>query len=214
MAVPLLLEPLIQECEDPSQFDDNYKKWAKNYIWAGIGKHKGIGVFLRNAHFTLNKLDYHDGGLQSFLPCVINENVILIAVWTKQSKSHTFRYIGQFWKYLQIHKKKMEREPIVICGDFNSNVCWDERHRRCNHSDVVRELEEIGIYSLYHEIMKENQGKESRPTLFMHRKLAKPYHIDYAFISKQLLNADFSLEVGKHEIWLDHSDHMPLIFSL
>jgi len=162
----------------------------------------------------LNKLDYHDGGLQSFLPCVINENVILIAVWTKQSKSHTFRYIGQFWKYLQIHKKKMEREPIVICGDFNSNVCWDERHRRCNHSDVVRELEEIGIYSLYHEIMKENQGKESRPTLYMHRKLAKPYHIDYAFISKQLLNADFSLEVGKHEIWLDHSDHMPLIFSL
>jgi hypothetical protein len=62
--------------------------------------------------------------------------------------------------------------------------------------------------------MKENQGKESTPTLYMHRNLAKPYHIDYAFISKRLLGPDASIEIGKHETWLDHSDNMPLIFTL
>ena len=204
----------IQECEDPAQFIGKYSAWAKNYLWTGTNKNKGIGVFIRNDYFTLNKLDYNDDGLQLFLPCRINDSVILIAVWTKQSETRAFRYIGQVWKYLQLHKNKLEHDPIVICGDFNSNVCWDKRHRPSNHSDVVRELGKIGIHSLYHELMKENQGEESIPTLYMHRKLAKPYHIDYAFISKDLLGPEYSFEVGRHEIWLQHSDHMPLIFSL
>ena len=204
---------VIQECEDPSQFDGYYQDWARSHLWIGANKHKGLGIFPKNENTRLEMLNFDDDGLQLFLPCRINDNINLIAVWTKRPNSQMFRYIGQFWKYLQIHKTKMEREPIVICGDFNSNVCWDKQHRGWSHSDVIRELGEIDINSLYHELTQETQGNESTPTLYMQRNLAKPYHIDYAFLSKCLVGVDASIEVGKHEAWLDHSDHMPLIFT-
>jgi len=59
------------------------------------------------------------------------------------------------------------------------------------------------------------QGKESKPTLFMHRKPEKPYHIDYAFISKNLIGENKNMiEVGDPEVWLEYSDHMPVVFSV
>ena len=204
---------VIQECEDPSQSGGEYQRWAHNHIWIGTNKNKGLGVFAKK-HIDLKRLHWNDEGLQLFLPCRINESFNLVAVWTKQTESSEFRYIGQFWKYLQLHKKIFEAEPCLICGDFNSNVCWDKKHGLWTHSNVVRELDELGIHSLYHEVMKEAQGKESTPTLYMHRKLEKPYHIDYAFISKQLSNFNSLIEIGKHEFWLDNSDHMPLIFTI
>jgi exonuclease III len=204
---------VIQECEDPSKAGGEYQEWAHNHLWIGANKNKGLGVFAKK-HIDLKRLDWNDDGLQLFLPCRVNEGFNLVAVWTKQANSPNFRYIGQFWKYLQLNKNEMASKPSLICGDFNSNVCWDEWDRWWNHSDVVRELDEIGIHSLYHEAMKEAQGKESTPTLYMHRKLEKPYHIDYAFISKQLSGSNSSIEIGKHEFWIDHSDHMPLIFTM
>jgi len=80
---------------------------------------------------------------------------------------------------------------------------------------VVRELEEINIHSLYHHIMGEEQGKESKPTLFMHRKPEKPYHIDYVFTSKGLLGDNKNMiDVGRPDKWLEYSDHMPIVFSV
>ena len=77
----------------------------------------------------------------------------------------------------------------------------------------MKELEEIDIHSLYHKVMDEEQGQETWPTLFLQRKREKPYHIDYAFVSKPLM-AGGSLEVGHPDQWLDISDHMPIVFNV
>lgn len=204
---------VIQECENPSNVGGEYEKWAKNYCWIGKNKNKGLGIFAE-AKINLEQLDWGDNGLQQFLPCRVNDSFNLIAVWTKQANSPNFGYIGQLWKYLQLNKSKIAIDPCLICGDFNSNVCWDEWDRWWNHSDVVRELHEIDIHSVYHLAMKEEQGKESQPTLYLHRKTTKPYHIDYAFASKTLLDIDGTVDIGKHEAWLAHSDHMPLSFTI
>ena len=45
----------------------------------------------------------------------------------------------------------------------------------------------MGISSLYHEQYKEEQGKESSPTFYLHRREEKPYHIDYAFVSNDII---------------------------
>ncbi len=50
-------------------------------------------------------------------------------------------------------------------------------------------------------------------TLFMHRKIDKPYHIDYCFASLNLLNKIIKVEVGEYEAWTKHSDHKPLIVT-
>jgi endonuclease/exonuclease/phosphatase family metal-dependent hydrolase len=119
--------------------------------------------------------------------------------------------MGQFWKYFQIHKVKLTNS--IITGDFNSNAIWDQWNRWWNHSDVVRELNEIGIVSLYHKFTKEEQGKESQPTFYLHRNLKKPYHIDYCFASIKFTEKLINIIVEPFENWSHLSDHSPVIIS-
>lgn len=204
---------IIQECEDPEKCkDQSYKDWASNYLWLGNNKNSGLGVFAKGSTL-LNPLDWESAGLESFIPFRVNNEFTILAVWTKQANSPTFQYIGQLWKYLQAHQSKLCPSNSIICGDFNSNTCWDKWDRWWNHSDVVSDLAKLGIHSIYHHLNKEEQGKEMVPTFFMHRNIKKPYHIDYAFASSNLLPLA-NLKIGNPNEWMALSDHMPIIFDI
>ena len=183
-------------------------------------KNKGIGIFVKNnnsielLNWSDKNTNYQNETLESFLPCKINNKFILLGVWTKKANSEVFGYIGQLWKYLQLHKVKFINEKVIISGDLNSNVKWDKWDRWWNHTDVVNELEEININSLYHYLNKEEQGKEKIPTFYLQRKLEKPYHIDYTFLSSNLITEETSLTIEDKDIWLTHSDHMPIIINI
>lgn len=206
---------VIQECEDPARSTQAYKEWAGSYLWVGDNKNKGLGIFDRSG-IGLRALDWDAGELESFLPSVLGNGVMLVAVWTKYASSPNFRYIGQMWKYLQLHRERLAASnPLLIAGDFNSNTCWDEWDRWWNHSDVVRELSEIGIESFYHHYLNEAQGQESHPTLYHRYNKDKPYHVDYVFGSREFLkDGGISLAVGDANDWLAYSDHMPIEVSL
>tara|TARA_R110002126_G_scaffold133001_1_gene276949 strand:- start:103 stop:807 length:705 start_codon:yes stop_codon:yes gene_type:complete len=204
---------VIQECENPAETKhEAYIEWAANYLWIGDNKNKGIGIFAKE-HIVLKQLKwsnlFKDHQVKHFLPCSINGDFNLLAVWNHSNKSPTFGYIGQLWKYLQINKAYLNNS--LILGDFNSNVIWDKWDRWWNHSDVVKELKEIGIESLYHKKRKERQGLETQPTFYLHRNLEKPYHIDYVFGSKEFVNDLKHIEIGEVEYWLKISDHLPII---
>jgi len=217
---------IIQECEDPALSTKAYQKWAGDYLWVGNSKHKGIGVFPKNNN-SIKQQDWHGefeieglgsrrssiswttSDLRLFLPFVVNDSLNVLGVWTKGSDSEVFGYMGQFWKFLQIHKKNLSTNRQLIIGDFNSNKIWDKADRWWNHSDVVCELNDIGLISLFHHQYGEHQGEESVPTFFLHRNTEKPYHIDYAFISTDMANSS-NIEIGGMRTWLSVSDHMPI----
>lgn len=206
---------VIQECENPAETKDKkYTDWATNYLWIGDTKNKGIGVFAKQ-NIDLQKLNWSDNykghRVKHFLPFTVNGHFDLIAVWTHQNNSPNFGYMGQFWKYLQVNKSKLNN--TIIAGDFNSNTKWDEWDRWWNHSDVVNELKEIGIESLYHKFTNEEQGKESQPTFYLHRNLIKPYHIDYCFASKIFTDKIKNVTVESFEKWKHLSDHSPIIIT-
>ncbi|MFC1719907.1 endonuclease/exonuclease/phosphatase family protein [Pseudomonadota bacterium] len=221
---------VIQECENPDTSTTQYKQWAGDYLWVGTNKNRGLGVFARKQN-VLTELDWRgehvfkgsvsnhrsltwsSSDLQSFLPCKINGKFTVVGVWTKQNSSPNFRYIGQFWKYLQVNKQRLSGHKTILCGDFNSNTIWDEPDRWWNHSDVVSELDEMGIHSIYHSQSGFPQGQERTPTFYMHRKLEKPYHIDYAFVSHDLLGGSM-IEFGNPHEWLAYSDHVPLFIEV
>ena len=210
---------IIQECENPALSTEKYRIWADDYLWIGTNKNKGLGIFVKNNH-SLKLLDWSDKNinyqnemLELFLPVSVND-ITILGVWTKHAKSEVFGYIGQFWKYLQLNKEKMENKAIIIAGDFNSNKIWDKWDRWWNHSDCVNQLEEIRIKSLYHLLTNEKQGNETIPTFFLQKKLEKKYHIDYVFLSENLINKDINLSIDESIKWLELSDHRPIFFNI
>jgi exonuclease III len=207
---------IIQECENPAETKHNdYQFWAKNFLWKGDSKNKGLGVFA-STEIKLTELDwpfmFNNHPVKHFLPCRINDEFNLLGVWTHRNNSPNFGYIGQFWKYLQINKDKLHE--TIIAGDFNSNSIWDEWDRWWNHTDVVNELKEIGIESIYHQVTGEEQGNESVPTLYFQRKTTRPYHIDYVFGPKKITERTKKLEIGQADKWLKLSDHMPIFIEI
>lgn len=207
---------VIQECENPII----HTKTKPNYLWKGKNKNRGLGIFAKD-NIKLEELNwsdsnhkYKDEELELFLPCLVNNEFILLAVWTKYANSEVFGYIGQLWKYLQLHKEKLKEYPCFIIGDFNSNKIWDKWDRWWNHTDVVKELEEIDIISFYHYLNNEKQGEEENPTFYLQRKLEKGYHIDYIFGSKSLLRKESQCKVLGEAKWLEISDHLPLFLEL
>lgn len=207
---------IIQECENPNESKDkNYKNWATNYIWTGDSKNKGLGIFAKD-DIKLKRLNYtnlyDNHPVKHFLPCKVNNDFDLLAVWTHKNNSPNFAYIGQLWKYIQVNKENFK--DIVIAGDLNSNKIWDEWDRWWNHSDVVRELSDLKIESLYHKVTGESQGEESKPTLYFQKNISKPYHIDYIFGSKKITEMFKNIKVGDKNSWLGLSDHMPIICDL
>jgi len=221
---------VIQECEDPRQSIQSYLDWSGKFAWCGSNKNKGIGIFARNnTHLSplpWNKrykvpgapnasmhASWMTNDLKEFAAVRINDKFNLVGVWTKQAPNGTFGYAGQLWKYLQSHLEDIAKDDCVLIGDLNSNVQWDRPDRWWNHSDNVLLLESIGMKSLYHKRQKYIHGNESQPTFYLHRDLKKAYHIDYAFLSKTLVDCS-TLKILPAKKWLTLSDHMPLVVDI
>ena len=114
-------------CENPEQTQHaEYIEWAKNHLWIGGSKNKGLGIFAAE-HLAIESLGWSntftDHTVKYFLPCIVNNDFQLVGVWTHQNNSPNFGYIGQFWKYIQVNKHNFGK--VIVAGDFNSNTIWE-----------------------------------------------------------------------------------------
>jgi exonuclease III len=205
---------IIPECENPDalKFPPGTKQ-PDDIIWHGANPNKGLGVLVYNG-YRIRLLPVHDAGFKTILPLSVSWaqfNFTLFAVWANNPADKKNQYIGQVWKAIKYYDGLINSENTILAGDFNSNSIWDKPRREGNHSDVVRVFDEKHITSVYHHHFKQTQGAEEHASFYLYRHENKPYHLDYCFASKDLIRGLKHVEMGAHEKWCTHSDHLPLI---
>jgi len=206
---------IVQECENESKYKSsqlipNYNE----FIWIGENLNKGLGVIsFNNYHIEISK--NHNIHFKYILPIKVSGEFEfnLYAIWAMPNKkSRRQGYVGQIWKAVKFYESKFSKESMLI-GDWNSNAKWNNKRKNGNHTHVTKLLQEYNIISVYHELKKEEHGEETNQTLYLLKQKHNPFHIDYCFVSKSMINKDTSISIGKYKDWIKLSDHMPMIID-
>ncbi len=207
---------IIPECEHPDKlkFDPSIPT-PTDTLWFGSNKNKGLGIFSYTG-FRLKSFRNYNPDLKTIIPITVTGNDLkftLYAIWANNPGDPDGQYVEQVWKAIHHYDKKLKKRNTILVGDFNSNTIWDKKYRTGNHSNVVKRLEEKGIFSCYHLHHKQMQGSEEHPTFYLYKHKDKPYHIDYCFASADMTKRIRSVEIGDYELWKKYSDHVPVIVT-
>ena len=97
-------------------------------------------------------------------------------------------------------------EKVLINPDNNNRLT-------INTSNIVLDINDIGIKSIYHTLDNIEHGKELIPTFYLQKKLDKKYHIDYIFSPIELINRTKIFNIGNFDKWKEISDHVPIIWE-
>ena len=207
---------IVPECEHPEKLQSIPMIPVPNdMLWFGSNKNKGLGIFSYN-DFKLKLLRNHNPDLKMIIPIAVtglDTKFTLYAIWANNPTDPDGQYVEQVWKAIHHYDKKLRNKQTVLIGDFNSNTIWDRKYRAGNHSNVVKRLEEKGIFSCYHWHHKQVQGKEEHSTFYLYKHKDKPYHLDYCFASADMIDNIHSVEIGDYDFWKQYSDHVPLIVT-
>ena len=194
---------VIQECENPEKYKEEFSGFLVNRIWCGEKESKGLALFAKPS-ISIEVNDWPEYCLRCFKSVKVNHSFDLLAVWACEP------YIEEYCIYQAINIDKYDERTVII-GDFNSNAIWDKAHGKRSHSAVVAQLKEKYIVSAYHHLSGERHGEESKYTFYLYKHKDKPYHIDYCFTNPNNIK---NFEILNGEKWLEYSDHMPIQIEL
>lgn len=207
---------IVPECENQERLIfGNITRKPNDIFWYGKNPNKGIGIF-SYGDFKIKLLDIHNPDFKYVLPLSIYDekiNLTVFAIWSQKPEKHDC-YTEQVWNAVHFYSNLLDNNNVILIGDFNSNSVWDKPNRVYNHSNLVDYLKRKNIFSTYHHFHNQFQGHEKDHTLFMHRNIDKPYHIDYCFASLNLIKRLKDVKVGSYERWSKYSDHKPVSVTL
>ena len=196
---------VIQECEDPAQSnEEEYREFAgENYFWTGHLHYKGLGIFAKE-EVKLEKLD-DNGEFRHFIAVRVNDEFNLLAVWAMP------KYVEMIHDYFDANEDLFD-ENLVMCGDLNSSVVFNYHHpKKKNHTLLNEKLESKNLFSVYHGLTHEKQGKEKSMTFYQSRHLNYPFHLDYVYAGQNMVK---EFDILDHWKWISLSDHLPLVFKI
>lgn len=200
---------IIPECENLGE--NNSKR-----IWIGDIKNKGLCIF-SYSDYNLELHNSFNSEIKYAIPIKVTgkESFYILAIWAMNDKTNVKnRYISQVWNAINYYKRLLNKN-IIIIGDFNWNLNFDNSLSyplNGKFCDVLNLLSKQKIISAYHQFNNEEFGKETKPTLYLHHKIEKPYHVDYCFLSKKFQIEN--VETGKYDDWIKLSDHIPIIINV
>ena len=184
----------------------------KNCLWVcGKVPFKGVAIVTFNG-YSLNQIPRNPKASDVFVPVNITGPIKfnLMALWTQEE----FKYVRSVVPALSTYYRDLITKPLVVLGDFNSDVNLDQKSfPRIYHDKMVEYCaKEFGLVSSYHKKMKMDYGSELHPTFYMNRNKDRSWHFDYCFVPDMWVIE--KVTVGSYEEWAGVSDHCPLIVDL
>ena len=206
---------VIQECEHPDKLDWKQGRAPTSTLWFGEKTTKGLGVFSWTG-LDLAALDGYDAGIRYCIPIRVRApfDFNLLAVWAMDSRDSRVSYSAQIYQALAIYRGFIQEKDTAILGDFNSSTHTTPKSRLGNHTTLTTALHDLDLVSAYHQASGEKQGKEKLGTFYRGRKRLRVTHIDYAYIPVRWIRRLKRVRVGDPDIWLEFSDHTPLIVEV
>ena len=217
---------VIAECENPRYPLPKYEEYktiienlvGDNYFWTGDLHFKGLGIFAKE-NIKLELIEGLNEKFKNFIALRVNDRFNLLGVWAmgKDKEEGLNEYVEMIHDYFDSNPQLFD-ENLIMCGDFNSNVIWNDKHKTKDNEGNAKDqtnlnikLNNKGLYSVYHDLTGEEQGNETQITFFQSRHLNQPYHIDYVYAKKGAIS---EFEILDHWKWISLSDHLPLVFKL
>ena len=232
---------VIGECENPDEPLPKYNEYKKlaedlfgaNYYWIGNHHYKGLGVFAKD-NVDLKEIETN-GEFEFFKAFSVNDSFNLLAIWVqdKDKEKGLSPYVEMIHDFYDANSELFD-ENLIVCGDFNSSADFDWEHKAKdndgnakNHTNLDKKLNEKGLFSVYHELSNEENGKETKQTFYQTRHLNHNFYLDYFYANKELIENTQLIEnqkpvskdlSNKFEIldywqWISLSDHLPIIFD-
>ena len=224
--VLLALKPdiaIVAECAEPERLRFRRRPgWVESEpVWIGRNPAKGLAVFAFNG-FRAQLAETYRPRYRFVAPVHLSgpRDCHLLAVWAQNFSGGITRkgQTGPLRLALRRYRNFIAAGDTIVAGDLNHNVIWDKPGWRNNHGDTLDVLAGFGLHSAYHAAHGEQQGEESRPTLYWRdrRKDGPTYHIDYVFLPQPWLSKIRELSIGSFEDWCGagYSDHVPVIVDL
>ena len=122
---------------------------------------------------------------------------------------------GEFTSYHRILMESLARfcpaactVPTIFAGDLNTST--GVRNQEESHPAFVEKAAELGLVSAYHRQTGERFGRESTPTYLDGSRKGMGFHIDYCFVSGDLLEST-RVRIPRPGEWPSGSDHLPVI---
>jgi exodeoxyribonuclease III len=206
---------VIQECEHPDKLTWKAGSPPTSMLWVGDNATKGLGIFSwSSAEFSL--LDGYDARIRYCVPIQVQAPYAfnLIAVWAMDTRDSRVSYSAQIYQAIAIYRDFILEKDTVFMGDFNSSTSTTPKSRLGNHTTLTTALHDLEMVSAYHQASGEKQGKEKWGTFYRGRKRLRITHIDYAYIPVRWIRRLKQVQVGDPDIWLQFSDHAPLIVDI
>jgi exodeoxyribonuclease III len=181
-------------------------------IWEGPEDNKGLAV-VGFGDWRIRST----GGLHGnwFAPFEANAPGRLlrgVGAWTETSAT---KY--QITAQAAVEKMLTGVTPMVVAGDFNLSEAADpEKLKGCRVSEIAAALNARGLTSAWHARTAETFGEEATKTYFHGRRPGDGFHIDYAFLDRQRLDAVERMSIGVFADWVASglSDHCPLVIEI
>ena len=206
---------VILECETLDKIPWKAGRPPTRAFWYGDKPSKGVGIFSwTNLEFA--PLAGFDASIRYCIPLQITAPYAfhLIAVWAMDHRQDNLSYSAQIFQAVGQYRPFIQAADTVMMGDFNSSKRGTPLSRIGNHTTLTTAIEDLWMVSAYHHYFHEKQQQEKCGTFYRSRRLDKPSHIDYAYIPVRWLRRLRKVEVGAPSVWLEQSDHCPVIVEI